>query len=218
MEKIFAVVNKKGGVGKTTTALALSAGLAQQGFKVLAIDLDPQGNFSGTAQADREAVGAFEVLTKKVSINDAVQESKPFDFIAADGSLSAADNIITETGKEYRLREALEKLKTEYQYIVIDTPPSTGILTTNALTVASQIIIAAQADTYSAEGLMQLSNSIDTIRKYCNPSLEVSGILLTRYNNRTLLSQHLRKTFEQIAEKIGTRVFNTYIRESISIK
>lgn len=216
--EIIAVVNKKGGVGKTTTALAMAAGLAQRGFKVLAIDLDPQGNFSGTAKADREAVGAFEVLTKKVSINDAIQESEPFDFIAADGSLSAADNTITETGKEYRLREALDALKTVYQYIVIDTPPSTGILTTNALTVAHKIVIAAQADTYSAEGLMQLSGSIETIKKYCNPSLQIAGILLTRYNSRTLLSQHLRETFAQIAAQIGTRVFNTYIRESISIK
>lgn len=216
--EILAVVNKKGGVGKTTTALALAAGLAQRGFKVLAIDLDPQGNFSGTAQADREAVGAFEVFTKQVNINDAIQESDPFDFIAADGSLSAADNIITETGKEYRLREALATLKTAYQYIVIDTPPSTGILTTNALTVAHKIIIAAQADTYSAEGLMQLSASIETIKKYCNPNLQIAGILLTRYNSRTLLSQHLREMFAQIAAQIGTRVFNTYIRESISIK
>lgn len=216
--EIIAVVNKKGGVGKTTTALAMVAGLAQRGFKVLAIDLDPQGNFSGTAKSDKDAVGAFEVLTKKVGINDAIQESEPFDFISADGHLSAADNTITETGKEYRLKEALSSLQTKYRYIVIDTPPSTGILTTNALTVANKIIIAAQADTYSAEGLMQLSGSIETIKKYCNPTLKISGILLTRYNSRTLLSRHLRETFEQIAEKIGTRVFDTYIRESISIK
>lgn len=216
--EILAVVNKKGGVGKTTTALAMAAGIAQRGFKVLAIDLDPQGNFSGTVKADKDSVGVFEVLTKKVSINDAIQESRPFDFIAADGSLSAADNIITETGKEYRLREALDGLTLEYQYIVLDTPPSTGILTTNALTVANQIVIAAQADTYSAEGLMQLSGSIETIKKYCNPSLEIAGVLLTRYNNRTILSQHLKETFMKIATQIGTKVFDAYIRESISIK
>jgi chromosome partitioning protein len=216
--KIVAVVNKKGGVGKTTTALALASGLSQRGFKILAIDLDPQGNFSGTAKADKDSVGVFEVLTNKVSINDAIQENSSFDFIAADGSLSAADNTITETGKEYRLREALEGLTVEYQYIVLDTPPSTGILTTNALTVANQIVIAAQADTYSAEGLMQLSGSIETIKKYCNPSLEIAGVLLTRYNNRTILSQHLKETFTKIATQIGTKVFDTYIRESISIK
>ncbi|MGL5257440.1 MAG: ParA family protein [Proteocatella sp.] len=216
--KILAIVNKKGGVGKTTTALAIASGLTQRGFKVLAIDLDPQGNFSGTAKADKDSVGVFEVLTKRVSINNAIQKSIHFDFISADGSLSVADNTITEIGKEYRLREALDGLRVEYQYIVLDTPPSTGILTTNALTVANQIIIAAQADTYSAEGLMQLSSSIETIKKYCNPSLEIAGVLLTRYNNRTILSQHLKETFTKIATKIGTKVFNTYIRESISIK
>lgn len=216
--EVIAIVNKKGGVGKTTTALATAAGLAQRGFSVLAIDLDSQANFSLTAGTEKGVVGSFEVLTGAENINEAIQERESFDLIAAENNLTGADAAITETGKEYRLSEALQELKKSYQYIIIDTPPNIGVLTTNALAAANRVIITAQADTYSAAGLMQLSKSITSIKKYCNKVLKVEGILLTRYNARTLFSQHLKDEFEKIGKAMETKVFNTVIRENIAIK
>ena len=216
--EVIAIVNKKGGVGKTTTALATAAGLAQRGFSVLAIDLDSQANFSLTAKSETDVIGAYEVLTGQEDINEAIQERPEYDLIAADNNLTSADAAITETGKEYRLKEALQGLKKQYQYVIIDTPPNVGILTTNALTAANRIVITAQADTYSAAGLMQLSKSITSIKKYCNTLLMLDGILLTRYNSRTLLSAHLHGTFEKLANEMKTKVYNTVIRENISLK
>ena len=216
--EIIAIVNKKGGVGKTTTALATAAGLAQRGFSVLAIDIDSQANFSLTARSEADVIGAYEVLTGKEDINEAIQERPDYDLIAADNNLTNADAAITETGKEFRLKEALQTLKKQYEFIIIDTPPNVGILTTNALTAANRIVITAQADTYSADGLMQLSRSITSIKKYCNTLLMIDGVLLTRYNARTVLATHLRGVFEKIAATMGTRVYETVIRENVSIK
>ena len=216
--EIIAIVNKKGGVGKTTTALATAAGLAQRGLSVLAIDLDSQANFSLTAKSETDVIGAYEVLTGQEDINEAIQERPEYDLIAADNNLTGADAVITETGKEYRLKEALQGLKKKYDYIIIDTPPNVGILTTNALTAANRIVITAQADTYSAAGLMQLSKSITSIKKYCNTLLMLDGVLLTRYNARTVLAAHLRGVFEKIADEMGTKVYNTVIRENVSLK
>lgn len=217
--EVIAIVNKKGGVGKTTTALATAAGLAKRGFAVLAIDLDSQANFSLTAKAETDVIGAYEVLTGQEDINEAIQERPgAYDLIAADNNLTGADAAITETGKEYRLKEALQGLRKKYDYVIIDTPPNVGILTTNALTAANRIVITAQADTYSAAGLMQLSKSITAIKKYCNTLLMIDGILLTRYNPRTVLAAHLRGVFEKIAGEMETKVYETYIRENISLR
>jgi chromosome partitioning protein len=216
--EIIAIVNKKGGVGKTTTALATAAGLAQRGFSVLAIDLDSQANFSLTAKSETDVIGAYEVLTGKENINEAIQERPEYDLIAADNNLTGADAAITETGKEYRLKEALQGLKKQYDYVIIDTPPNVGILTTNALAAANRIVITAQADTYSAAGLMQLSSSITVIKKYCNTLLKLDGVLLTRYNARTVLAAHLHNVFEKIAKEMETKVYKTVIRENVSLK
>lgn len=218
--EIFVVMNKKGGVGKTTTSLALAADLQCRGYNVLAIDLDAQCNFTSTMRINPDSVkaGAYNLLAKTADINDTIQETNFFDVIPGQRCLNRVDVEITDVGKEYRLKEALENLKKTYDYLIIDTPPAIGLATTNALTIADKVIIVAQADTYSLDGLMQLYNSIETIKKYCNQSLKIDGILLTRYNSRTLLSKEVRRSFNNIAVRINSRVYESYIHENIALK
>ena len=216
--KIYAVINQKGGVGKSTTAEALTAGLSLKGFKCLAIDLDAQGNLSYTAKAKTDGATALGVLMGEVKIQDAIQHTSRGDIIAASKALSGADAFITNTGKEYRLKEALESLQEAYDYIVIDTPPALGILTINALTACHSVIIPAQADIYSLQGIDQLSDTMQPVKKYCNPSLNISGILLTRYSPRAVLSREVAEIAEQLAARLKTKVFKTAIRENISVK
>lgn len=217
--KIIAVINQKGGVGKSTTAEALTAGLLLKGYSCLAIDLDAQGNFSYTAGAKTEGVPTvLEVLTGEVTARKAIQHLQGGDVISANKALAGADAFINSTGKEYKLKEALEELQGEYQYIVIDTPPALGILTVNALTACHSIIIPAQADIYSLQGIEKLAETIKPVKKYCNPSIFIEGILLTRYSPRSVLSRDVAEIAEKLADKLGTKVFNTTIREAIAVK
>lgn len=216
--KIIAVINQKGGVGKSTTAEALIAGLSLKGYSCLAIDLDAQGNFSYTAGAKTDGATILGVLTGEVKAKDAIQHLQSGDMIAASNTLAGADAFITNTGKEYKLKEALEELKGMYQYIIIDTPPALGILTVNALTACHSVIIPAQADIYSLQGIEKLAETIKPVKKYCNPSIYIEGILLTRYSPRSVLSRDVAEIAEKLAEKLGTKVFKTTIREAIVIK
>lgn len=218
MIKTIAVINQKGGVGKSTTAAALGAGLTLKGFKVLYIDLDAQGNLTYTLGADPKGLTALDVLTKEATAAAAVQHTAQGDVIAASPSLAGADTVITSVGKEYRLKEALEPIKEKYDYIIIDTPPALSVLTINALTACTGVIIPAQADIYSLQGIEKLADAINTVRTYCNPNLKIEGILLTRYNARSVLSREIAELSEQMAEKLNTKVFKTAIRENVSIK
>lgn len=215
---IYAVINQKGGVGKTTTAAALWAGLASKGYKVLAVDLDAQANLSFTAGAGTEELTSLELLTGETTAAEAIQHTQSGDIIAASRALAGADSTITKTGKEYRLKEALEPIKGDYDYIILDTPPALGILTVNALTACTSVIIPAQADIFSLQGIEQLAGTIEPVKRYCNSDLSIAGILLTRYSARSILSKEVAELAQQLAEKLGTRLFNTTIREAISVK
>lgn len=216
--RIITVANQKGGVGKSTTVAALASGLAQKGFRVLAIDLDAQRNLSMTVGADTTGSTSLEVLTGDVRAQDAIQRRADIDIIPAGKALSGADAFIADTGKEYRLQEALAPLREAYDYILIDTPPALGILTVNALTAADSVLIPAQADVYSLHGIEQLVETITPVKKYCNPNLAIEGILLTRYSARSVLSREVAEMMEQLARRLGTRVFRSTIREAISVK
>lgn len=215
---VYAIINQKGGVGKSTTAAALWAGLSLKGCKTLAIDLDAQCNLSYTAGADTAHKTALSLLTGENPAEDTIQHLPTGDIIAASKSLAGADAFITDTGKEYRLRESLEPLSAVYDYVIIDTPPSLGILTINALTACNSVIIPAQADIFSLQGIDQLNETIKPVKKYCNPALTIEGILLTRYNGRTALSRDITTYTQQLAAKLGTKVFDTTIREGIAVK
>lgn len=222
MGTTIAVINQKGGVGKTTTAAALIAGLTSRGYRCLGIDLDAQCNLSYTMEAATGGASIIGVLLGECSALDAIQTTDTGDIIAASTSLAGADATITETGKEYRLKEALETIKAarpgEYDYIIIDTPPALGVLTVNALTASNSVIIPAQADIFSLQGIEQLGATIAIVRKYCNESLEIAGILLTRYNSRALLSREVANNMNDIAASMGTKVFSSTIREGIAVK
>lgn len=216
--QIIAIANRKGGVGKSTTAMALTSGLSLKGFKVLAIDLDAQRNLTSTMKAKSDEKTIFSVLTGDISIKESIRHTQNGDIIPSSKSLSGADAVITQTGKEYRLKEAIEKIKFNYDYIIIDCPPALGILTVNALTAANTIIVPAQADIYSISGVEDLQEIITPIKKYCNKDLTVAGILLTRYSPRAVLSRDITTLTEQLAKKMGTSLFKTKIREAIAVK
>lgn len=216
--KCIAVINQKGGVGKSTTAATVAAGLSLKGYKTLSIDLDAQANLTYTAGAKTTGSTALGVLTGEAKAEDAIQHTDSGDIIAANKALAGADAFIADTGKEYRLKEALESVSAAYDYIIIDTPPALGILTINALTACDSVIIPAQADIYSLQGIEQLAETMKPVKKYCNPSLKIEGILLTRYSPRSVLSREVAELAEQLAARLGTKVFKATIREAIAVK
>lgn len=216
--KTIAVINQKGGVGKTTTAHNIGAALALRGCKILFIDLDPQSSLSLITGANTEGVTVLEVLTRKAKASEVIQRGSQFDIIAASEGL-AADGILTATGKEYRLKEALQTLSgSGYDYVILDCAPSLGILTINALTAANTCVVPVQAEILSLQALKQLYPTIETIRTYTNKDLTISGIVVTRYNGRSILSREAVQLLEAQAGAMGTKVYNTKIRESVAIK
>ena len=216
--EVIAVINQKGGVGKSTTALALGAGLSLKGYKVLFIDLDAQGNLSYTLGATAQGYNALGVLQRPETIKEEIQHTGQGDIIASSSALAGADAVIVETGKEYRLKEALEGVKADYDYCIIDTPPALGILTVNALVACKGVIIPAQADIYSLQGISQLNSTIDAVRRYCNKDLAIMGIVLTRYSSRSIISREVAEMLEQTAEQLHTKLYKTKIRECTAIK
>ena len=214
---VLAVINQKGGVGKSTTALAVGAGLTLKGYRVLYIDLDAQGNLSYTLGAATSGLTAMDLLQGE-SPQATIQKTEQGDIVASSPSLAGADTIITATGKEYRLREALEPLSGLYGYCIIDTPPALGILTVNALTACTGAIIPAQADIYSLQGISQLHTTIETVKRYCNPALTIKGIVLTRYNARAVISREVADMIEQTAGQLRAKLYNAKIRECTAIK
>lgn len=218
MAKITAIINQKGGVGKSTTSQSLAAGLSLKGFKVLLIDMDSQGNLSFSVGANKAAVSVLEVLKQEAAAADAIQTIGNLDIIPASISLAGADMQLVEMGKEYRLKEALEPIKKNYDYIIIDTPPALGILTINALTAADNIVIPSQADIYSVDAIGQLYNTVRAVQQYTNKGLSIKGILLTRYSDRTILSRDLADMIQRTAEQLNTKLFKATIREAIGIK
>lgn len=216
---ILTVTNQKGGVGKTTTAAALNSGLMQRGFHTLLIDLDPQSNLTYSMNTANADLTTFEILAGTTTAKAAIVHTNQGDIIPASAGLTNIDAVLTRTGKEYRLSESIEPIKDNYDYIIIDTPPALSILTINALTACNAgVIIPAQADIYSLQGIGQLIQSIDTIKKYCNPNLFIKGILLTRYNARTVISKEIRAMIEETAAALSTKVFTAKIRECTAIK
>ena len=215
---IYAITNQKGGVGKTATAAALITGLKAKGYKVLGIDLDMQGNLSYTMGAPTGGPTILGVMLGEAPIENAIYQTAGGDIIPYAKGLNAAEKQFTETGREYILTKALRDIAGDYDYIIIDTPPSLGILTVNALTAADALIIPAQADIYSTQAILETSRAMQSVKEYCNHDLRYEGILLTRYNGRATITKEAEEHIQNIAAEIGTKVFAARIREGVAIK
>ena len=216
MAKVISVSNQKGGVGKTTTTCSIAAGLKKRGFRVLAIDLDPQGNLGFSVGADSETSATiYDVLKGDVKIQYAIQRMPAVDVIISSILLSGIELEFTSSGREYLLKNALKPVQEMYDYILLDTPPALGILTINAFTASDTVVVPMLPDIFSLQGIAQLAETVERVRGYCNPRLSIAGILLTRFNPRTLLGREVRGTAELIAKDLHIRVFDTFIRNSV---
>lgn len=219
MAKIIAITNQKGGVGKTTTATALATGLHLKGKKTLLIDTDPQCNSTDTYRAQTDGVATlYEVLCEGEPALTSIQHTASGDILAADKLLSRAESRLPTVGNDSVLKAALEPIKGLYDYIIIDTPPALGVLLANALTAADTVIVPISPDRYSLQGLADLQQTIVAAKRFTNPALTVSGLLLTQYNGRTNLAKDITSDMPDIAKALGTQVFNTPIRISVAAK
>lgn len=219
MSHIIAVANQKGGVGKTTTAINLSAYLAQHGQETLLIDMDPQGNTSAGVGVSRQELEAsiYNVLMEDVPVEDAILESEVdwLDVIPANIHLIGAEiELVNVLARELRLKKALDKLTSIYKYVIIDCPPSLGLLTINSLTAAHSVLIPMQCEYYAMEGLGQLLNTIELVRKSLNPSLQVEGILLTMFDSRTSLSTQV---VDEVRKHLKNKVYRTVIPRTVRL-
>jgi len=219
MKKIVAITNQKGGVGKTTTCVNLASIVAERGNRVLILDMDPQGNASSACgvECPKDANTMYELLIGECSIKDVIKRTdvKNLDVVPSNVDLSGAEvDLVYIENREYVLKEALETIKNDYDYIFIDCPPSLGLLTVNALTATNSIIIPIQCEYFALVGLGQLMNTVKLIKMHLNPTLEIEGVLLTMKDSRSNL---VNQVAEEIHSYFKQKVYNTYIPRNIRL-
>ncbi|MEB3701442.1 ParA family prote [Candidatus Bealeia paramacronuclearis] len=216
--EIVAVVNQKGGVGKTTTTINLATALAAVGKEVLVVDLDPQGNATtGFGISLKRGHGTYEVLMGDVRADFAVQKTAipGLSVLPASPDLSGAEiELVPMENRELQLKKALKSLSHKYDYVLIDCPPSLGLLTLNAQVASNSLLVPLQCEYYALEGLSQLLNTLQRVKKNLNPQLELMGIILTMYDTRSTLSAQVA---QDVRSHLGSRVFNTYIPRNVRV-
>ena len=212
--KVIAFANQKGGVAKTTTTLNTSVAFAEKGHRVLVVDLDPQGNLTMSQGIDPDSLekSMYDVLVHHISIREVIRK-REIDVACASIDLAGAEIAMsTQIGRERSLEKAFEPIKEDYDFICIDTPPSLGLLTINALTAANKVIVPVQCEYLSMRGLIQLQNTVSMIKENLNPALEIEGILPTLVDTRTV---HAKEAIEILEENFGDRVFASRIRKTV---
>jgi chromosome partitioning protein len=219
MARVISVANQKGGVGKTTTVLNLGAALYKEGKRVLLVDLDPQAALSTSLAVPigRLPVTAYQVLLAQVPIQRAIRHSSAgLDLVPANIDLAAAEiELAAEMGRERILTEALQPVEKQYDFILIDCPPSLGLLTINALVAAGEVLIPLQCEYLAMRGMNLLLRTMDRVKAKLNPNLEVAGILVTMYNARTV---HAQEVLEEVRTAFGRKVFPMVVRTSVRFK
>lgn len=215
---IITVSNQKGGTGKSTTAAAIATGAAYKGKKALAIDLDPQSNLSFVMGANPLDVGAYELMTQNATPAQLIQHTSQGDVIAGSLLLAAADTILKGDARIYALKTAVKPLKSRYDVIVIDTPPTLGTLLINALTASDKVIIPLQADILSLQGLYQLTQTIRKAQSEYNKGLENAGIFFAKHNGRTIVAREIMETMEQKAAELNVPILNSTIRDGVAVR
>jgi chromosome partitioning protein len=219
MARIITIVNQKGGVGKTTTAINLSASLSFLGKRVLLVDTDTQGNTSSGLGFDKNELEytVYEVITSQCGIRDAIlhTELENLDLIGSNINLAGASvELVNVTERERIIKNALEEVSEEYDYIMIDSPPSLGLITLNNLTAAESVLIPLQCEYYALEGMSELLDTIFLVQKNLNPELTIEGILMTMYDRRTNLS---KQVVSEVKNYFGDKVYNTIIPRNVKL-
>lgn len=217
--KVLAIINQKGGVGKSTTAINLAAALGEQGKQILLIDLDPQGNTSSGLGVEKNQVDycIYDVLLNEIPAEEAIipDISKGVDILPATINLAGAEvELVSEMARENRLKNVLGGLRGRYDFIFIDCPPSLGLLTVNALVAADKLLIPIQCEFYALEGVTKLLDSMKRVKSALNPSLDIYGVLLTMYDGRTMLS---RQVAQEVRNHFGKEVFESVIPRTVKL-